>query len=145
DPDEIVRSRAADDRIRVTFIHLLISLPICRLEIAKILQVVKQRPDHLVGIAVVEFVALGFGQCHGHDLITGVVSRFNERSWWNCASDSGPADPRSTSLAQHRLNCGNKSADSRGNRPEILACRIEREWQSIGNDYQTVHLKKLKG
>ena len=139
DPDEIVRSRVANDRVRVPFVHLLVSLPIRRLEIAKILQVMKQRPDHLVGIAVVEFVALGFAEGHRHDIVTGVAGGFGQRSLWNFARDSRPTNPRATALAQHRLNCGNKSADSRRDRPEILACRIEGEWQSIGNDYQTVH------
>ena len=49
DPDEIVGLGTAGDRIRITFVYLLVSLPICRLEIAEILQIVKQRPDHLVG------------------------------------------------------------------------------------------------
>src|SRR4029077_3473664 len=113
-----------------------------RFEVAKILQIMKQRPDHLVGIAVVEFVALGFTQGHWHDIVTGVAGGFGQRSLWNFASDSRPANPRATAVAQHRLNCGNKSAKSRGDSPEILPCRIEGEWQSIGNDYQTVHPKR---
>src|SRR5262249_14194459 len=40
-PDEIVGLRTPGDRVRVPFVHLLVSLPIPRLEIAEILQVVK--------------------------------------------------------------------------------------------------------
>ena len=79
DPDEIVGLRAADDRIRIPFVYLLVSLPIRRLEIAEILQVVKQRPDHLVGIAVVKFVALSLTQGHRHDIVTGVAGGFGQR------------------------------------------------------------------
>ena len=141
-PNEIVRSRIADDRVRIPFVHLLISLPICRVEITKILQIVKERPDHLVGITVVEFVPLGFAQGNRHHVVTGVASGFGQRLVRDFTGNSGPTNPRPTALAQHRLNCGNKSADSRRDRPEILACRIEGEWQSIGNNYQTVHFNE---
>src|ERR1700757_2533249 len=99
----------------------------------------KQRPDHLVGIAVVEFVPLGSAQGHRHHVVTGVAGGFSQRSLWNFACGSRPTNPRPTALAQDRLNCRHKSADSRGDRPEILACRIEREWQSIGNNDQAIH------
>jgi hypothetical protein len=55
----------------------------------------------------------------------------------------GPFSPTAI-LPSTGFNCGNKSADSRRDRPEILVCRIEGEWQSIGNDYQTVHLGDVK-
>ena len=139
DPDEIVALGTADDRIRIPFVYLLVSLPIRRVEIAEILQIVKQRPDHLVGEAVVKFGALSLTQGHRHDVVTGVAGGFGQRLVRDFARGSRPTNPRPTALAQHRLNCGNKSADSRGDRPEIFACRIEGEWQSIGNDYQTVH------
>src|SRR4029450_2014026 len=144
DPDEIVRLRVADDCIRIACVHLFISLPVCRLEIAEILQIVKQRPDHLVGIAVVEFVALGFTQRHRHDVITGVMGRFGQRPLWNFARDSRPTNPCATTLAQNWFNRGNKSADSRCDRPEILAGRIEREWQSVGDDYEAVYFQRLQ-
>src|SRR5258705_703302 len=99
----------------------------------------KKRPDHLVGIAVVKFVALSLTQGHRHDIVTGVAGGFGQRSLWNFARGSRPTNPRPTALAQHRLNCGNKSANSRRDRPEIRSCRIERERQSIGNNYPTVH------
>ena len=141
-PDEIVGLRTPGDGIRVAVVNFFVSLPVRRLEVTEVLQVMKQRPDHLIGIAVVEFVALRLTQGHRHDIITGVAGGFGQRSLWNFARCSRPTNPRATALAQHRLNCGNKSADSRGDRPEIRACRIEGEWQSIGNDYQTVHLKQ---
>ena len=78
-PDEIVGLRTADDGIRVTVVNLLVSLPVCRLEVAEILQIVKQRPDHLVGIAVVKFVALSLTQGHRHDIVTGVAGGFGQR------------------------------------------------------------------
>src|SRR5947208_16221121 len=58
-PDEIIRLRAAADGIGVTLVNFLVGLPICRLKVAEILQIVKKRPDHFVGIDVVKFVALG--------------------------------------------------------------------------------------
>ncbi len=84
DPDEIVGLGTAGDGIRVTFVNLFVSLPVRRLEIAEVLQIVKQRPDHLVGIAVVKFVALGFAQGHRHDIVTGVAGGFGQRSLGFC-------------------------------------------------------------
>ena len=110
DPDEIVGLRTAGDGICVTLVNLFVSLPVCRLEVAEILQIVKQRPDHLVGIAVVKFVPFGFTQGYRHNLVTGVAGGFGQRSLWNFARNSRPTNPHATALAQHRLNCGNESA-----------------------------------
>src|SRR6188472_1939870 len=120
-PDEILRSRVADDCVRIPFVYLVVSLPIRRFEIAKILQVMKQRPDHLVGIAVVKFVALGLTQGDRHDIVTGVASGFGQWLVRDFTRDSWPANPRATALPQHRLNCRNKSADRGSDRPEIVA------------------------
>ena len=78
-PDEIVGLRTAGDGICVTLVNLFVSLPVCWLEVAEILQIVKQRPDHFVGIAVVKFVALGFTQGYRHNLVTGVARGFGQR------------------------------------------------------------------
>jgi hypothetical protein len=75
-PDEIIRLRAAADGIRVTLVNLFVSLPVCRLEVAEVLQIVEKRPDHLVGIAVVKFVALGFTESHRHNFVAGVTCGF---------------------------------------------------------------------
>src|SRR5438094_1145001 len=102
-PDEVVRLRGAGDGFRVSHVHLFISLPICRLEIAKILQIVKKRPNHLVGVSVIKFVALAFTQTHRHNLIAGVARGLGKRSLWNFARNPRPADPSSATLAQHWL------------------------------------------
>src|SRR6266481_910741 len=65
-PDEIVGLRTAADGFRVAIVNLFVSLPVCRIEVAEILQIVKQRPDHLVGITVVKFVPFGFTQGYRH-------------------------------------------------------------------------------
>src|SRR5947208_15693986 len=54
-PNEVVRLRTASDGIGETIVDRFVGLPVSRLEIAKVLQIVKQRPDHLVGIAVIKF------------------------------------------------------------------------------------------
>src|SRR6266581_4939247 len=108
-PDKIIWLRTAGDGICVTLVNLFVSLPVCWLEVAEILQIVKKRPDHLVGIAVVKFVPFGFTQGYRHNLVTGVASGFGQRSLWNFARNSRPTNPHATALAQHRLNCGDES------------------------------------
>src|SRR5260370_7426570 len=53
-PDEIIRLRASRDGIRVALIDLFVSLPVSRLEVAEILQIAKNVPDHLLQIASVK-------------------------------------------------------------------------------------------
>src|SRR5262245_47692097 len=144
-PDEGVSLRAVSDGIRKTLVYCFVRLPICRFEVAKVLQIMKQRPDHLVGITVVKFVALGPAKSNRHYFVTGVTCRFGERTLRDFARNSGPSNPDTTAFPQHRLHCSNEASDSRRHRPKLFACRIEREWQSIGNDDQTVHFRKLKG
>src|SRR5215468_9039036 len=98
DPDEIVALGAADDRVRIPFVYLLVSLPIRRVEIAEILQIVKQRPDHLVGIPVVKFVSLGFAQGHRYDIVTGVAGGLGQRLVRDFAGGPRPTNPRPTAL-----------------------------------------------
>src|SRR5207244_10074096 len=49
-PDEVLALRAVSDGIGITVIHCFVGFPKRRLEAAEILQVMKQRPDYLVGI-----------------------------------------------------------------------------------------------
>src|SRR5206468_8329468 len=105
-PDEIIRLSATADGIRVAVVNLFVSLPVCRLKLAEILQIVKKRPDHFVGIAVVKFVPFIFTQGYRHNLVTGIARRFGERFSWDFTCNSRPADPGSAALAQHRLDRG---------------------------------------
>src|SRR5260370_7375698 len=94
-PDKIIRLRTAGDGICVTLVNLFVSLPVCWLEVAEILQIVKKRPDHLVGIAVVKFVPFGFTQGYRHNLVTRVPGAFLHRSLSNFSPDSLPTNPPS--------------------------------------------------
>src|SRR6266478_9482710 len=99
-PDKIIRLRTAGDGICVTLVNLLVSLPICWLEVAEILQVVKKGPDHLVGITVVKFVPVGFTQGYRHNLVTGSARGLGQRFLWDFARDSRPANPYPASFTQ---------------------------------------------
>ena len=57
-PDEVARLAVSRNRLGVTLIHCFVGFPEGRLKVTKVLQVVKQRPDDLIGIAVVKLVAL---------------------------------------------------------------------------------------
>src|SRR5689334_2655716 len=120
DPDEIVWSRIADDLVSKPFVYLFISVPVFWLEITKILQIVKQRPDHLVGITVVELIPLSLTEGHRHDVVTGIAGGFGQRLFRDFARNTGPTDPCAATLAQHRLNCRNQSARSRCDCPKVF-------------------------
>src|SRR4029077_1267581 len=101
-PDEVVRLRTASDSIGETLVDRLVGLPVSRLEIAKVLKIVKQWPDHLVGIAVIKFVPLGLTEGDRHDFVTCPARCFGECRLWNFARSSGPAAPGSTPSAHTR-------------------------------------------
>src|SRR6266481_2459960 len=112
-PDKIIRLRTAGDGISVTLVNLFVSLPVCWLEVAEILQIVKKGPDHLVGITAVKFVPFGFTQGYRHNLVTGIARGLGQRFLWDFAGDSRPANPGSAALAQYRLDRRDESACSR--------------------------------
>src|SRR5438309_2443985 len=147
-PNEVVRLRTASDGIGETIVDRLVGLPVSRLEIAKVLKIVKQWPDHFVGIAVIKFVPLGLTKRDWHDFVTCAARCFGECRLWNFARSSGPTDPGPTAFAQHRLHRRNQSSGSRCDSPKIFPRRIQRERQSIGDDDQAIHfderLKNLK-
>src|ERR1700746_2865083 len=103
-PNEIVGLRTATDGIRVTLVNLFVSLPVCWLKVAEILQIVKKGPDHLIGIAVVKFVPFGFTQGYRHNLVTGIACGLGTRFMWDLPRDPRPADPGSATLAQYRFD-----------------------------------------
>ena len=105
-PDEVARLAVSRNCLGVTLVHCFVGLPVGGLEVAKVLQVVKQRPDYFVGIAVVKLIALGFTQSHRDNLVTGVAPGFGKRFLWDFTRNSRPADPGSAALAQHRLDRG---------------------------------------
>src|SRR6266487_4210527 len=109
-PDEVARLAVARDRLRVALVHCLVGLPEGRLEVAEALQVMKQRPDDLVGITVVKLVAFCFAQCHWHHLVACVARGFGERRVRDLARDSGPTNPCSAAAAQHGSECTNEPA-----------------------------------
>src|SRR6266550_9162917 len=126
------------DSFGVTFVDLSVGLPVPRLEIAEVLQIVKQRPDDLVGIAVVKFVALSFAKSDRYHLVTGVTCGFGKRPLGDFACTSWPANPYATAFAQHRFHRRDESSGSGCHGPKIVARRIQREWQPIRNDDQAI-------
>src|SRR5204863_10122474 len=57
-PHEVPWLAMSRNRIGITLVYRLVSRPKRRLEVTEALQVVKERPDDLIGIAVVKFVTL---------------------------------------------------------------------------------------
>src|SRR6266513_703757 len=98
-PHEVVSLRAVSNDIGVPFIHCLVSFPKCRLETAKVLQIVEQRPDHLIGVTIVKFVAFGFAKSHGHHFVTCAARGLSKWALWDFACDPRPSDPDPTPLA----------------------------------------------
>src|SRR6266496_2309342 len=112
-PDEVARLAVARDRLGVALVHCLVGFPEGRLEVAEALQVMKQRPDDLVGIAVIKLVAFCFAQCHWHHLVACVARGFGGRSVRDLTCDPGPTDPRAAASTQHRPERTNEPAGSR--------------------------------
>src|SRR5205823_4422221 len=132
------------DGFRVTLVDRLVCLPVGRLEVAKVLQVVKQRPDHFIGVAVVKLVPLGFGQTHRYNRVAGIARGFFEWSGGNFSRNSWPADPGPAALAQYRLDRRHQPARGRRNCPQVFGAGIKGKWQSVRNDDQAVHLARVK-
>ena len=131
DPDEVVRLTVSCDGFRVTLVDRLVCLPVGRLEVAKVLQVMKQRPDHFVGVAIVKLVPLGFAQTHRYNRVAGIAGSLFEWSGGNFSCNSRPANPGPAALAQHRLDRRDQSARGRRDCPQILGAGIKGEWQSV--------------
>src|SRR5437879_11675830 len=104
-PDKIIRLRTAGDGISVTLVNLFVSLPVCWLEVAEILQIVKKGPDHLVGITVVKFVPFGFTQGYRHNLVTGIARGLGQRFLRDFASGTRRANAYNGSYNQQRRVC----------------------------------------
>jgi hypothetical protein len=141
DPDEVVRLAVSYDRLRVTLVDHLVCLPVGRLEVAKVLQVMKQRPDYFVGVAVVKLVALGFAQTHRHSRVAGIAGGLFEWSGGNFSRNSWPADPSPAALAQHRLDRRDQPARGRRDCPQVFGAGIKGKWQSVRNDDEAVHFR----
>ena len=141
-PDEVTRLAVSRNRLGVTLVHCFVGVPKGRLEVAEALQVMKQRPDDLIGITVIKLVALCLAQAHRDDGVTDIARRLLERRPRNLTRDSRPPDPRSTTLTQNRLDGRDKTARGRRDRPQVLARDVESKWQSVGNDDEAIHLNK---
>ena len=57
-PDEVAKLAVSRNRVGVTLVHCFVRFPEGRLEVAEVLEVVKERPDDLIGITVIKLVAL---------------------------------------------------------------------------------------
>src|SRR5215470_3655350 len=123
-PDEVVSLRAVSYGVGITLVYCLVSLPVCGLEVAKILQIVEQRPDHLVGITVIKLVAFGFAKSDRHDFVARVTCGVSQRASWKFSRNSRPADPSAAAFSQDRFLRGDKSSSSWRHRPKVFACRI---------------------
>src|SRR6266542_6035249 len=67
DPDEVLRPGLLGDRPGELPVDLPVGFPVARLEATKRWEVVEERPDDLVGEAVVVALFLGRGQRHRHE------------------------------------------------------------------------------
>src|SRR5438552_18177030 len=99
-PDEIIRLSATADGIRVAVVNLFVSLPVCRLKLAEILQVVKKRPDYFVEMAVVKSDPFIFTQGYRHNLVTGIACRYSERFSCCFTCNSSPTDQGTFAIVQ---------------------------------------------
>src|SRR4029453_5046828 len=103
-PHEVVSARAPSDGIGVTFVYCFVRFPKCRLKTAKVLQIMEQRPDHLIGVTIVKFVPVGFAKSNRYYFVTGVTRGFGERALGDLACNPGPSNPDTTAFAQHRFH-----------------------------------------
>src|SRR5215469_3282159 len=110
-PDEVTRPAVPRNSFSVAFVNCLVGLPEGGLEIAEVLQVVKQRPDDFIGVTVVKFVALCLAQCHRYYFVSYTERRFAKGRCRDFACDAGPANPDPTALAQHCSHGGHEASD----------------------------------
>ena len=100
-PDEVAGSAVPGDRFGITLVYRLVRLPEGWFEVAEVLQIMKQRPDDLVGIAKVKLVAFCLAQRYRHDTVAYATGGFGERRLRDLARDPRPANPRPTAPTQH--------------------------------------------
>src|SRR5947207_2582813 len=143
-PDEVARLAVSRNCLGVTLVHCFVGLPVGGLEVAKVLQVVKQRPDYFVGIAVVKLIALCLAQRHRHYLVASVAGGFGERRVRDLAAASGPTNPRPPASAQHWSKRTNEPAGRRRDAPLALAGWLKCKRQPVGNEDEAIHLARVK-
>src|SRR5437773_12254641 len=89
-PAEVAGSAVPGDRFGITLVYRLVRLPEGWLEVAEVLQIMKQRPDDLVGIAKVKLVAFCFAQRYRQDTVAYATGGFGERRVRDLACDPRP-------------------------------------------------------
>ncbi len=105
-PDEIVVSGLVGDHLGEAPVDRVVGVPEPRLEVALALEVVEQRPDHLIGepqVEVVDLLALGVDasqrvRLRGPGFGEYAVDRFAVG-----AGPTRPTDPDPTPLTQNRI------------------------------------------
>ena len=127
-PDEIFGLAMSRNRLGVALVYRLVSFPEGRLEVAEVLQVVKQRPDDFIGIAVVKLIVFCFAQCHRHYFVACVARGFGERRVRDVACDSRPTDPCPAASAQHRSEGIDQPTGRESDNPLVRSGPLEREW-----------------
>src|SRR5204862_5420821 len=85
----------------ITLVYCIERLPEGCLEVSEVLQIMKQRPDDLVGIAKLKLAALCLAQRYRHDTVAYATGGFGERRLRDLARDPRPANPRPTAPTQH--------------------------------------------
>ena len=101
DPDEGVGAALRDHSVRELAVDLDIRVPVLRIELGLGLEVVEQRPDALVRIAVVVLVDLLLAQSHRVQLVAGASCGSLKDLLYSrrLLVDPRPADPNAAAVS----------------------------------------------
>ena len=138
-PDEVARLNLPGDRARVFFVDAGITVPIGGIEVAERLQVVEQRPQHLVGKSVVEARLILGAQRDRREPVTGLM-RCSAQGVFHAlvvVRDAGPADPDPAPIAEHGQECRDQTAAARAAAERAVFGAVQHHGQAVGDDDQT--------
>ena len=98
-------------------VDLQISLPIPGIEVAQGVQIVKHRPDDLVGEAIVKLLFLPCRKLHGMQVVAGIPTGPGQNLFHLVlvarAGNTRPADPVSSPVLQDREKSGHEPTGTR--------------------------------
>jgi hypothetical protein len=139
-PDEVVVRARRVHYLRIFAVDLAIGAPVGGVEIAQQLHVVEQRPDHLVGEALVEVAYLLGRERHGLQRVTRRAAHRVQLGveLGVALRDPGPPDPDPAAVPQHRQQRRNQPAPSGVGAPAAVVIAPERERQAVRHHDQAV-------
>ena len=145
DPDRVVRAQLAGDGLGEALVDRLVGAPfVARIQPDFVEQVVKQRPEHRVGVAVVIERDLTARQRHRQQALGGqLLLELLAAPLGHPAQVAHPADPAAVVLAAHVLQ-GRRQATTRGEQRWTVRPRSERHRQPVGDqdDSSSAHNPK---